>query len=308
LSAPAALTAVGAFGLAVVNGLAPAVAYAFVLGIGWGGMVFGLTTAIASFPGGRTRKLNEWSAGLGIGAAVAPILDAVAGGYRVPLLAAGAICCLALIPLAGVRQELPIPKSGARWSAVPRPNRAQLGFGLLFACYAAAEAGVSNWSATELVRGDGWTPHTAAWGTAPFWTAMTVGRLTSARLSRFYRPADLVVGSLALAVFVTPLIGVHNAAVVVLAYSLVGLVFAPVFPTAWAWMTSAFGGTANVALLCFGFDMAGALAASVLVGPFVSGSDTTAIVVLPAVAVLGAIITAVLLRARHRVSHRPKAA
>jgi fucose permease len=79
---------------------------------------------------------------------------------------------------------------------------------------------------------------TAAVNASLYWGAMTVGRLLAAPLSARVRPATLVLGASILAL--AALGAAHLPALAPYAYPLVGLAFAPIFPTGLAWLQRVF--------------------------------------------------------------------
>lgn len=200
-------------------------------GLGFGALdIAGNLLFARAFAPNAAPALNLLNATFGLGAVLGPTLVGAFGAtVRVPFLAL-AVLGVAVLVLMGRVEEPALPPDrapdgvGLPWAGV--------GFVGLYFLYVTGEVGVGSWEATHLAPLLG--ASVAAYASSAYWGGLTVGRLLATSLSARVRPADLVLGASGLA-----LIGLglaHWAPVAPYAYVLVGLAFAPIFPTALAWL------------------------------------------------------------------------
>lgn len=205
-----------------------------------GGLGFGLLDVTVnllftrSFGRATTGALNLLNAVFGLGAIVGPALvGALAPALAPPFVVIAVLTLVSGALLARLPVPRPMPVEGASLGTVRLPL---IGFVALFFVYVSAEVGVSSWEPTYLapVMGEA----RAAFLTSVFWAAMTLGRLLAFGLSRWLRSADLVLGASCLALAASAVAGLPGVAP--FAYAVVGLAFAPVFPTALVWLQEVF--------------------------------------------------------------------
>ncbi len=211
------------------------VAGASLAGAGFGilNISFNLLLAL-SFRPNSAPALNLLNAVFGVGAMAGPLLVA-AFEPRLALpfltLAGVALLLLALVML------LEVPRAvAATRTAAPAAIGLLVLFVLLYFFYVATEAGVANFQTEHLTPQFG--AATAAGFPALFWAAITVGRLLATPLSAFIRPPAMVLGSAVLATIT--LLFASNVMAAPYVYAAVGLLLAPVFGTALAWLTEVF--------------------------------------------------------------------
>ncbi len=222
---------------------AAALASAVGAGLGFGMLVALLNLAFArSFGARSTQALALLNATFGVGAVLGPIPVAIAldrGGGAAALapgffgLAALALVVAVAAAATGAWPTLPPEReAGAapvRWGVVAA-------FGVALAVYVALESNTAAWAPTHLALE--LDVGRAALATSVFWAAVTAGRFVVAALPSRIAPGSFVVGSglasgAALALAHVPDFGL-------VAYALVGLAVAPVFPAMIAWLARVF--------------------------------------------------------------------
>ncbi len=177
--------------------------------------------------------LNMVSAVFGVGAVLGPlIVTASEPHYAVPFLLV-AVGAFLLVPWAALIRapEVALPDR----EATPMAWGTLSAFVLLFAFYVSAEVGVTSWE-TEFL-----TPHfgaRAAAFTSLYWLAIVVGRMLAAPLSARLKTHSMVLYSAGAALVF--MVAAHRVESAPVAFVLVGLSLAPVFPTALAWLTEVF--------------------------------------------------------------------
>jgi MFS transporter, FHS family, glucose/mannose:H+ symporter len=226
---PGALIAAGSAGLAVRGPWPLPLAAAVVAGLGFGGLVLVVNTAMASQPGRRGVALaNLVNGAFSLGAVAGPALVSVTRGVGYPVLfVVLAVAIVATLPNRGLGAVAP-PSDPA---GTERVNAVLLLFcGLLF-CYSGLETGLSSWETVHL-EAHGYDPGAASALTSLFWLGMATTRLLAPLLTRF-APALMIIGTLSAAFVALAFVALPGAAPA--GYLLAGLLAGPVFPTALAW-------------------------------------------------------------------------
>ncbi|MBP7228377.1 MAG: MFS transporter [Longilinea sp.] len=238
----------GVLGMTLSGSLLLAVGCAALAGLGHGTVDVTSNVMISDvFPQRRAAALNWLNMFYGVGAFVGPAVAGVAlrlWGKAVPALWLGAGLELLLAPVF----LLLVP---ARQGAVEKGERAHKelllspllwSFGVLLLVYVGVENGVGGWVSTYLGETTTMVAADAALVTSLFWLALTVGRFLATLLGVRVKAVVLLGGSLSIALLGALLfvagqghVGLSVAAVIVL-----GLGFAPIFPTAVAMATAAF--------------------------------------------------------------------
>ena len=206
----------------------------------FGGLGFGLVDVatnllFARWYGARaTGALNLLNAAFGLGAVLGPVAIGLLAPRVAPAFLSVAVLSMvaaAFVARAPMPAPLEVPSGALRAPRVPL-----VGFMVLYFVYVSSEVGVASWEPTYLapMLGDA---H-AAFFTGLYWGSLTFGRFVAALVSERFRPADIVLGASLLALGAAWLASV--AAVAPLAYALVGFAFAPIFPTALAWLQQVF--------------------------------------------------------------------
>ncbi|MFC0041569.1 MFS transporter [Actinomadura rayongensis] len=282
-----ALIAAGSLLVALAPSWPAALAGAFVTGLGFGAVDYGLNLLFAVGFGTRgTAMLNLLNAHFGVGAILGPALLGQLDAARYPWAFAGcALVCLALLPsLAGVRGR---PAEAAR----PAPDRSPrvlplvLAFVVIYVLHVAIETGVGGWEPTHLET-VGFGAATAAVATSGFWLAMTAGRFLAIPLSLRFSDAAIVTWCCAGMTGFLLLAAVPGAAP--FAYAGVGLAIGPIFPTGLPWLRrSAPGGGAGA--LVVAASMVGGVAFPPLLGAVIEVSGVRTVPLL--LAVLGGVCT-----------------
>jgi MFS family permease len=236
------LSALALLLVAHAHGFAFLLLAAVPLGLGAGAVDAALNGFVAHHYSGR--HMNWLHACWGLGAATGPVVMGAAiasahswrGGY---LALAGVQAALALLFLGTLSLWRRVPDLASASAPVAAIRSAQLPADslagwlspALFMVYVALEGGTGLWAATILTRARGFTAEHAAWSTAAFYAAITLGRIgvgfaVDRRGNRRLIAAGATValgGAFAFAVVRSPL--ATTAALVVF-----GLGLAPIYP------------------------------------------------------------------------------
>lgn len=241
---------------------------AFVIGLGFGGVDFGLNFLFSIGFGRRSAAMvNLLNAHFGVGAVLGPLAIAWFGAenFRAIFLAFGAC---ALLPLFG-GGAISNAVGGASSEAAPASARGRttiLVLGAFFTIYVlhvAIETGVGGWATTHLVA-VGWGATFAAGATSAYWLAMTLGRFGAAWLSLRAGPAQIMVGA-CVGMTLSLLLAVNGTAAPI-AYVLVGLFIAPIFPTGLAWLAAVHPASRNATASVIAMSMIGGVAFPPMIG------------------------------------------
>jgi fucose permease len=236
LAGSAGLFGAGALLVGLLGSWPLVLAAALLMGVGFG--VLNVTSNLVLLRHFHVRAampLNLISALFGVGAVLGPLLlGALLPRVGMPFLILGA--CALLAGTLNLRIPEPEPLTAAQGGRAPLGLANLLGFLTLFFIYVAAENSGASWEATHLA------PHfgvaTAAYLTSLYWLALTAGRFLALPLSGRFKPRSLVLGASAavmtgaLLTFITPFAPV--------AYIIMGMALAPIFPTSLVWLQQVF--------------------------------------------------------------------
>jgi len=265
------LAAVGTVTFALIRAWPWALVGVFCSGLGNGILVVAVNALFAAGFGSRsTALLILVNAGFGLGAVLGPLLYGIfsSGNFRPAFLVAGALAVLCL-PLGWVVPETAIHEGEDPASAGRGLPLALGGFVGLLLLYTALESDTSGWMATHLIF-HGYSQGAAAELTAAFWMALTAGRLLSVPISLRLKPLQLIAGALTGAIVLA--LAARLSTLTAVAYVLIGLLLAPIFPVGFAWMHQTLPrlrGAASMALLG---ALGGGLIFPVLVGRVIEAS------------------------------------
>lgn len=185
--------------------------------------------------------VNLLSALFGIGSVLGPLLvGLLLPQWRLPYLILAFAALVAL--LIGLRIPEPPPEKRTVQGMNPGIIFSVLGFISIFFFYVAAEMGAASWEATHLAPYFG--SEQAAFLTSLYWAAITIGRFIAIPVSARLRPAHLVTGAAALAIPGAVLTTFPTLAPV--GYLIMGLAFAPIFPTTLVWIQQALPGRSEL--------------------------------------------------------------
>jgi FHS family glucose/mannose:H+ symporter-like MFS transporter len=273
LAASAMLMTLGVAGVGVSSSWPVVLAAAFAAGLGFGALDVGVNLLVVrSFAGRVGPVLSILNAMFGLGAILGPALVAafVPNIERAFLLTAalGLVITVLLARLPEPKaEEAPALRAGASlWQA--------LGFVVIYFLYVSSEVAGASWETVHL------TPHfgavRAAAFTSLYWTAITVGRVVAAPMSAVVSPARMVVGAAVLGLGAALL--TRFVPFAPYAYILMGLAFAPIFPSTLAWLHETFPRRAEqMAPIAFAGATLGPVATSPLIGLAVGGAGSSAI-------------------------------
>ncbi len=256
-----AVMGAGALAFAASPGWSACVVASVVVGLGFGGIDYGLNEFAAADKSPRgTALLNVLNACFGAGAIGGPWLLGALGdaSYRAVFggcaaLAFGlALATVARFP-ASSREEAstPVP-SGRLTTGGMLPVIA--GFIAFYVILVGVETGVGGWEPTHLID-LGYDAGSADRATAGFWFALTAGRLLVVPLVRRLAPRLLVTGCFA--GMTAALLVATIAPLAPVAYVVVGLFMAPIFPTGLPWLLDAAPGIRSAMAWVFAASMLG---------------------------------------------------
>ena len=264
---------------------------AVIIGLGFGTMDLSFNTIFSTgFGNNSTAMTNILNALFGVGAIVGPILvSAFPNDSRTPFLIVAA-ATLTLAPLLfGLRaSKLEQPKTQFVYSGL---------FGLfvlLFFVYVGVEVSAATLEPRQLKEGLGFSEEAAAKWNALYWGGLTASSILIVPVALRFKPATIVIGSSALALFGLAL--THVPSLAPFAYLIAGLGFGPIFPTGFVWLTQAIPSSVAAASLV----VAAANFGAVLIPPIASslGSNPNSIPTVITVLGLPLLILSVLLQRR----------
>jgi MFS transporter, FHS family, glucose/mannose:H+ symporter len=210
---------------------------ATLLGLGGGGLNTCTNTLVSDLYGEqRGPMLNLMGIFFGIGALFVPLFAASIEGYlsiAQLFLVCGALAACCAVLYAAI--PFPPARAAEKFSfrdafAVTRyPGVMLLGF-ILF-LESGNEASIGGWTSTY-ADNTGYSPRTATLVLAVYWAMLMLGRMIAARVLRGVRKSHLVLACGAIAfVGCAILLAAHSLAAFFIGAALVGVAFAPVFPT-----------------------------------------------------------------------------
>ncbi|MEV6479794.1 MFS transporter [Streptomyces sp. NPDC051576] len=272
------LMAAGGAGFALAPHWPLALAAAFLGGLGFGGIDYGLNQLFAAGFGDRsTAMLNVLNAHFGIGAVLGPAVVAWLGPDEYPYaFGACAVLAAALVfaGSSGVRTRVsddPPARTGGDGLGL---SRVLVGFLLLYILNVAVEAGVGGWEPTHLET-IGYTATVAASATSVYWLMMTAGRFLVVPITLRYAPERILAvcaAGMTVCLLLTLVKGVAPVA-----YAGVGLFIAPVFPTGLPWLNKALPQAGRAGAWVIAASMIGGVAAPPLLGVGIEASGIHAV-------------------------------
>ncbi|MBA2950547.1 MFS transporter [Streptomyces himalayensis] len=278
LAASYALMAAGGAGFALAPNWPLALAAAFLGGLGFGGIDYGLNQLFAVGFGDRsTAMLNVLNAHFGIGAVLGPALIAWTGadGYAYAFGACAVLSAVLILCTGGVRTE---PQVSGESPVTPKSSlglsRILVGFLVLYVLNVGVEAGVGGWEPTHLET-VGFSSAVAASATSVYWLMMTVGRFVVVPITLRYSPERILTVCAAGMTACLLLALIPGAAP--WAYAGVGLFIAPVFPTGLPWLNRALPEAKRAGAWVIAASMIGGVAAPPLLGVGIEASGIRAV-------------------------------
>jgi FHS family glucose/mannose:H+ symporter-like MFS transporter len=261
------LMAAGSLLFAITSNWTLALVGAFVVGLGFGGIDYGLNQLFSVGFGRRSAAmLNLLNAYFGVGAIVGPALIGWLGPRNYPWIfgGLGLISVLLMLSLGGVRQEK--PERSTQEHATAGGRRALVlvaSFVAIYVFHVAIETGVGGWEPTHLET-IGYSVTAAATATSVYWLSLTVGRFLVIPLSlRFSAQSIVIVSCVGMAVCLVlatiPVLALY-------AYVGVGLFIAPIFPTALPWLNRAVPTIGSASAYVIAASMIGGVAFPPLLG------------------------------------------
>ncbi|MEU6260911.1 MFS transporter [Streptomyces sp. NPDC047043] len=277
LAASYGLMALGGAGFALAPNWPLALAAAFLGGLGFGGIDYGLNQLFAVGFGNRsTAMLNVLNAHFGIGAVLGPAVVAWLGpdeyAYAFGICA---VLAAVLVPLgsSGVRTRPVEPPDEKTAGSLGLP-RILVGFLVLYILNVGVEAGVGGWEPTHLET-VGYSATVAASATSLYWLMMTAGRFLVVPITLKYSPERIL--TICAAGMTVCLLLARVKGVAPVAYAGVGLFIAPVFPTGLPWLNRALPQARRAGAWVIAASMIGGVAAPPLLGAGIEASGIHAV-------------------------------
>lgn len=294
VAVPAALLVAGTVTLAVRAPWPVPLVAVVVAGLGFGGLVLVVNTAMAGQPGRRGVALANLVNGVfGLGAAAGPALAGLTYPYLFAVLAVAVLLTLPPLDLGGSAH---LPPAGDR--ARGRPVMLVL-FGVLLFCYAGLETGLSSWESVHL-EAHGYPTATASALTSLFWLGLAVSRLLVPLVTASWPPSRIVGTALTASLLALVLIAVGDVAPV--GYLLAGLLVGPIFPTVLAWNAATHPDPRRSNAVLVTAAMIGNVALPAAIGYTMQATSTLALPGLVVVPVLACLAITAALRRRTPVT------
>jgi MFS transporter, FHS family, glucose/mannose:H+ symporter len=235
LTVSAALTAVALAGYAGATGYRMAQGLAIALGLGGGGLNMATNVLVSElYHKERGGKLNQLGVFFGVGALLMPFVTAwVERSITELMLGTAVLSAVAAVVYAYLEFPAAREASGASMLESVKALRypGVLAFGFLLFFESGNEAAMTGWM-TTWAGGVGASVRGATLLLAFYQGMMMLGRIVAAPILRRVSNSQMVVGSAASAVAaVVVLILAHSLASLAVAAALVGLAFAPIYPT-----------------------------------------------------------------------------
>ncbi|MGI5459059.1 MFS transporter [Streptomyces sp. CA-249302] len=277
LAASYALMALGGAGFALAPNWPLALSAAFLAGLGFGGIDYGLNQLFAAGFGNRsTAMLNVLNAHFGIGAVLGPAVVAWLGPDQYAY-AFGACAALAAVLVvmgsSGVRTK-PVGQGREQSAGSLGLPRVLVGFLVLYILNVGVEAGVGGWEPTHLET-VGYSATVAASATSVYWLMMTAGRFLVVPITLKYSPERIL--TICAAGMTVCLLLARVKGVAPVAYAGVGLFIAPVFPTGLPWLNRALPQARRAGAWVIAASMVGGVAAPPLLGVGIEASGIHAV-------------------------------
>lgn len=237
LTISCALVTAGLIIFAFATGYVPALAGAFVLGFGGGGLNTSTNALVSDvYAEKRGEMLNLLGAFFGLGALFIPLVAAVMIDFVGPLqllwiataLSGLCFCAYAVLRFPASHQQAAFSPLGAL-KAARHPGVLLMATMLFF--QSGNESSIGGWTSTYL-GATGASPRTATWVLAGYWAALMTGRALSATLLGSMRKTSLVLAS-AIGSVAGALVLLLSSSVAMMAAGavLIGLSYAAVYPT-----------------------------------------------------------------------------
>ncbi len=292
----AGLLVVGTSGLVVPGPWPLPLVGVTVAGLGFGGLVLIVNTAMAGQEGQRGVTLvNLVNGTYGLGAAAGPALISLTqgGGYPVLFAVFAVVVLLTLPPCDAASRVVTVDAAPRR-----RVDPTVLLFGGLLFTYAALETGLSSWETVHL-RAHGYSPEAAAALTSLFWLGLAGGRLLVPVVTKAWAAPRIIVTSLVAALAALALLAGSVSAPV--GFFLVGAFIGPVFPTTLAWIARILPNPRRVNAMVITAAMLGNASLPAFIGYGMQATSDLALPLLVAVPVVACLAVTIVLGRRTRV-------
>jgi fucose permease len=230
---------VGAAGATFLHSWTLFLASVFIIGLGFGALDIALNTLLARTALlGRARRLSVGNGGYGVGAVICPLVIIGLGSRHFTALFGG-LCIIGLVlSLMNRGVSAPPVHTEALQREITKLKKQRrpilFTFVIAYVLYVAIETTSSGWMATQL-HGVGYSQSIGNLVTAGFWCGLAAGRLAGSPLYHWLADKKLVLGGLVAAIALCGLAAIDPVAPI--AYPLLGLIIASIFPMGLIWYT-----------------------------------------------------------------------
>jgi len=309
LTTSAFFVVAGLLGFLAAGSFLSAMAAAFVLGFGGGGLNTASNALVADlYSENRGAMLNLLGVFFGFGALFIPLLAAsITERLSISQLLMIAASFAVICTLAYVILPFPRPGESAGFSIFASLRAAKypavMLFALLLFCESGNESAIGGWTSTY-VGSVGAPPRAATWILAAYWAGLMVGRIVGARVLATMRKERLVfVSGIGSAVGTAVLVASPSLVTMAIGAIIVGLSFAAIYPTTLAIAADRYQRLAGTIFgLLFAVGLIGGMIFPWAIGHLSEHFGVRAAMVLP---LFGAIAITILVTAISRVSSRP---
>jgi FHS family glucose/mannose:H+ symporter-like MFS transporter len=237
LTLSAALVVAGLLGFSVASSFGIAMACAFLLGFGGGGLNTASNALVADlYTDNRGAMLNLLGVFFGFGALFIPLLAAaITGRLTIPQLLLIAALLAGICTVAYVILPFPPPGEAAGFSIFASIRAAKYPSVMLFAMLLFFESGnesaIGGWTSTY-VGSVGGPPRAATWILSAYWAGLMIGRIAGARILAIMRKERLVfISGIGSAIGTAVLVASPSLITMAAGAVIVGLSFAAIYPT-----------------------------------------------------------------------------
>ena len=308
LTTSAFFVVAGLLGFLAAGSFLSAMAAAFVLGFGGGGLNTASNALVADlYSENRGAMLNLLGVFFGFGALFIPLLAAsITERLSISQLLMIAASFAVICTLAYVILPFPRPGESAGFSIFASLRAAKypavMLFALLLFCESGNESAIGGWTSTY-VGSVGAPPRAATWILAAYWAGLMVGRIVGARVLATMRKERLVfVSGIGSAVGTAVLVASPSLVTMAIGAIIVGLSFAAIYPTTLAIAADRYQRLAGTIFgLLFAVGLIGGMIFPWAIGHLSEHFGVRAAMVLP---LFGAVVITILVTAISRVSSR----
>jgi len=295
--------------VANANSFTVLLALMFALGVVEAGIDVGANTLLVRVHRDRVAPfLSAMHAFFGVGALVAPLIVAAISSPGQSSSQAYVLISLLFLPIACGAFGFQSP--GAIESDIIETRSSHMApalalFVIFFCLYVGAEVGFGGWIFTYAVTTNIGSAATAAFLTSLFWAALTIGRLVVIPLTSRLRAEPIIVGTLSCAVLslLAMLMPFRSLALLAFSTGVLGFSMGPIFPVTLSFAARRMNVTGRVTGWFVVGASLGATILPLLIGQLLNSAGPRSTIVVPLIAMSGAIGTFALINQKSNTTH-----